>query len=334
LYPTEEAAQEGIAAGGTGFLAIVPSEENPGYGYVYAITNRHVIDAPFCSPVVRINTLQGDTEIREYKQEDWIPHPDGDDIAAVQIKDIQPERLKLWAIPLREFANEDKLAEFEIGPGDEVFTVGRFITHSGLQRNLPSVRFGNISMMPEEEIADHRGHKQKLYLVEVRSLRGSSGSPVFVYLSPWIPRPSEFRGDAPEEIEEMLKSVAINMLGPWLLGIACADLPYKEEVWAKVLVGGVETEVKTDAVAYSNSGQMAVIPAWRIQDFLLNDEGFKMAREASEKKRAETKAKSPLRPTAQDQKDTGITRDGFENALRLASRKVSEPESGKKRGQG
>src|SRR5438445_660680 len=68
--------------------------------------------------------------------------------------------------------------------GGTGFLLGWFISHSSKQTNQPLARFGNIAMMPGEKVVDGRGLRVEAYLVEMRSLSGYSGSPVFVYLAP------------------------------------------------------------------------------------------------------------------------------------------------------
>jgi hypothetical protein len=53
-----------------------------------------------------------------------------------------------------------------------VFMVGRVITHEGKQKNLPSARFGNITMMPVEPLRHMRGINQESFVVEMRSIGG------------------------------------------------------------------------------------------------------------------------------------------------------------------
>lgn len=53
-----------------------------------------------------------------------------------------------------------------------MFFLGRFVTHDGKQRNLPTVRFGNLATMPWEPVLTERGLRQESFLVEARSLSG------------------------------------------------------------------------------------------------------------------------------------------------------------------
>jgi hypothetical protein len=76
---------------------------------------------------------------------------------------------------------QEIISKEQIGLGTEVFLVGLFAHHFGKRKNIPIVRVGNISAMPEELVETRMG-KIDAYLVEARSLGGLSGSPVFANL--------------------------------------------------------------------------------------------------------------------------------------------------------
>lgn len=65
------------------------------------------------------------------------------------------------------------------GPGDEVCVVGVYTSHYGLEKNIPIVRIGHVAAMPEEPVSTSRGYVEG-YIVEVHSIAGLSGSPVWV----------------------------------------------------------------------------------------------------------------------------------------------------------
>jgi hypothetical protein len=72
-----------------------------------------------------------------------------------------------------------------IGPGEDVFMVGRFMDHDGgSQRNQPALRFGNIAMDPTPIMQENKV-KADAYCVDLHSRSGYSGSPVFVYRTPY-----------------------------------------------------------------------------------------------------------------------------------------------------
>src|SRR5207244_524977 len=114
----------------------------------------------------------------------------------------------------------DKIIErYGIGVGDEVFMIGRFVNHEGRQKNTPTVRFGNLAMMPHEKILDEEtGLKQESFLIETRSIPGCSGAPVFIWVAPYYgvrTRIPPHRYDPRERWPVIGKS---ELMGPWLLG--------------------------------------------------------------------------------------------------------------------
>jgi hypothetical protein len=76
-----------------------------------------------------------------------------------------------------------------VGPGDEVFMVGRFVSREGKEKNTPAVRFGSLAMVPRESFGEEQVSSGEHFLVNCRSIFGYSGSPVFVFIDPTLPRP-------------------------------------------------------------------------------------------------------------------------------------------------
>ena len=68
--------------------------------------------------------------------------------------------------------------EGHIGPGEDVFMVGRFVNQDG-GATQPALRFGNISSMPAEMTIQKFRRKRPYYLIDMHSRLGYSGSPVF-----------------------------------------------------------------------------------------------------------------------------------------------------------
>jgi hypothetical protein len=181
LYPNKRDASTGVQAGGTGFLVVYPSSKIETPAHLYIVTAKHVVITGRCE-AARVNTKQGDYEILDVSTGSWIHHPDGDDLAVCPIR-LDINKYKFSCIPSSMLLTKRAIAEHQIGVGDEVFMVGRFINHDGKQKNTPTARFGNISMMPDEPIRHPTGIMQESFVVEARSFAGFSGSPVFV----WIP---------------------------------------------------------------------------------------------------------------------------------------------------
>jgi hypothetical protein len=266
LYPSEQKAREGVAAGGSGFLVGVRSSAVPGLVHFYAVTNEHVI-RPAAGPpntVIRLNDKGGSADILKVGGRKWLAHPKGDDIAATPLI-LSPHHEISW-IDRDAFITQADLDECQIGPGDECFMVGRLVQHDGKQRNEPVLRFGNIAMMPYDVLQSSRQRRQESFLVEMRTLSGFSGSPVIVH---WVmvgprPEPKQPKGGVPY--------ISLVTHKAWLLGVD----------WGFVRAAP-DVHGNQDDRRLVNSGMSAVVPAWKLAE-LLDRREFIVAREREEKK--------------------------------------------------
>jgi hypothetical protein len=260
LYRSKADAEKGVRAGGTGFLVGMDSKMFGDVQYPYVVTNKHVVRAMAVpgkpdlpgSPVVRLNTVKGDFTVFPFTGADWTDHPDGDDLSVCFI--VPDARLHNYKMVNQGmFINGRVIMSLRIGPGDDVFQVGRFINHEGVQRNLPTVRFGSISMMPFEPIKLYDGHMQECFLVEVRSKPGYSGSPVFV-------QTMHYRDPSDGNPDFQL------MWRPYLLGVAHGIIPdveiLQDEQSGPWDTPGYRLFIK------ANTGMEVVIPAWRLLKLL------------------------------------------------------------------
>ncbi len=80
------------------------------------------------------------------------------------------------------FATDEVIDSEGISLGDEIATVGLFSRFHGSSRNEPIVRVGSIAAMPREVVRFDTYGLAPALLVELRSVGGLSGSPVFVHL--------------------------------------------------------------------------------------------------------------------------------------------------------
>jgi len=252
IYPDADAAAAGVGAGGTGFLVAVSGTTRP-EPFVYLVTNMHVACSEGRS--LRVRTINGDHDIVRIDGSDWITHPDGDDVAVCQI-----ERDPTWDIDAIGWqdvaATRPRLQELNVGVGDEIFMLGRFVGHQGKMRMQPLARFGNIAMMPGERVRDGRGFEVDAFLTEMRSLAGFSGSPVFVYLGPGTYRGSE-DGRMMPFYSETIGLIGIDA------GHKCTRAPVLD----------LESRCYLDQVVDLNTGVSLVVPVWKIRE-VLNDDRF------------------------------------------------------------
>ncbi len=257
FYPTEASARDGDGIGASGFLVGIPSETVPSSWHAYAVTNRHVINAINGDKAhVRVAGRTGDVKIHPIQKSRWIFHPDGDDIAVHSMGLIHaPHPFRL--MPANTLLNQDAVRRFSIGPGDETVMLGRFREIDGRTKHTPSVRFGNISMMPHEPIF-HYHASQKLFIVEARSIAGYSGSPVLVTIA-WDSWRTDLNGH---------EGIAGELYGGapvFTLGVDCGHVFTERKVLN-------EDGSPSGLRVHDNTGMMLVVPAWRLTDILQSDD--------------------------------------------------------------
>jgi hypothetical protein len=257
IYPSKEAADNSREEGASGFLVGIPSKVFPEACYVYAVTNRHVIEKG--GSVIRINTTNGAVKVIDLKPSDWVKS-DTDDLAACELT-LDSTKHEFRLILPELFLTPKDIKEYQMGAGMEVFIVGRFTAHSGNLRNHPAARFGAVSMLESEPIKQSGGHRQESFLVEMHTASGYSGSPVFIYVSKQTPGTRVTMGWD-------YKS--------WLLGVDWGHLPKWED-----LIDKGERKHPDGWGINTNSGMTGVVPCWKLLEFL-NSEDFAESRERQE----------------------------------------------------
>ena len=142
LYPSRADAEGGNAAGATGFFVGIDWQSNEQRRHLYAVTNTHNVTACRDSVVLRATTVNGALEFIETDPVEWHPSPAHD----ISVFPISPQRVALFEnvsdgrfITLERFKEihtNDFGTQTGVGPGDEVFMIGRFISHDGKTENV------------------------------------------------------------------------------------------------------------------------------------------------------------------------------------------------------
>jgi hypothetical protein len=230
--------------------------------FCYLVTAAHLArdlgEVPF---LVRLNRDDGSAINLHGDGIVWYYHPEETvDIAIIpfNVTAISHQRY----LPEKFLLIPDRMEEERIGIGDLTYTVGLFRLMSGANRNLPIVHCGNIALMPGDEkipVRDWRDPSQTKtlhvngYLVETHSLRGLSGSPVFVRGSVGLSGiPIPYAGST--TLTAQLPVAHLFLLGIWQ---SSWDAP-PDQVMAAEVGRGVRVPV----------GLGVVVPAVRIREVL------------------------------------------------------------------
>jgi hypothetical protein len=186
--------QNAFYAEGTCFFLSISED---GRDFFYVVTCRHVVQ-PFLSRRgneknpeslwIRMNRKSGTPRIEKTIRGDWISHKDRSvDICIYTFPshlwdhddDLDISFMRADSINL----TTDRYHEVGFSLGDEVFIVGAFVGRVGDRKNIPVVRIANVAAMPEEPVWGG-SPARPAFLIETRSLGGTSGSPIFLHPFP------------------------------------------------------------------------------------------------------------------------------------------------------
>lgn len=307
---------------GTGVLIARESGQLAGELHYYAVTNKHVACALGAS-IIRLNTADGGTRFIDLGPEDWEFLPEGDDIAAADLDyRLRPGHDQVTHNNEDGFVSKAAIDGFEIGPGEDVFMCGLFSSHHGGDRNVPSVRFGNLSVLANDAapIELETGARLPSHVVDMRSRSGYSGSPVFVYRVP-----SSDLTTIPEDWNMAQRGEGIFQIGRrndhflGFLGLHCGQ--FWDPVEVRVRRQKKRAERAGDPIKEGDrlliqSGMTIVAPAWRITD-LLNLEVFEMARKKRDDEREEQWLRRPRAESVEPDTDTDANPDHLQDFKRL-----------------
>jgi hypothetical protein len=276
---------------GTGCFVLRPSKELPGLSHWYAVNHRMI----------------------ELDPSEWAFDANGDDLSAVDITEsLEGTAAENWYVFEPDFISRERYDDLMIDIGEDTMMAGLFASHSGGERNIPSVRFGNISMTPNEKalVEQLNGIKRPSYLVDTRSRGGYSGSPVFVYRTP--------DGDLRRGRRQHPTAIIMtrdNMLFA-LLGIHCGQFWEPAQVRKARAAEAMGDVIHEGDVLRREGGMTIVVPAWRISE-LLDRKEFEMQRKERDERRRPWWEKLPV-PEAEPESAVPLASD--ENPTQLVPR--------------
>jgi hypothetical protein len=313
LYDCKADAEKSIAeSGGTGFLIAVPLPSHPEIHYSYAVTNWHLIEGNQ-RPTLRLNKKDGGVGFIETKADSWIVDKAEDIAMRAMGEDFtEYEHSRILTEELFFTKPEDS----DVGAGDEVALVGRFTKEDGKTQNTPVLRFGNVARVPTSE--------HDWYLVEMRSISGHSGSPVF-FMGAYM----------------QLAGIRPNAPKMKLLGMDRGHIPDVEPIFSRKKPTE-QYSLVPGWIARSHTAMARVIPSWKLHAMLGREEIVKKIKQVDEAMTANRKqfefvqdTASATEPTPQliqsQTTDQGYeipvpTKEKFLGDLGKASRKI-EPKS-------
>ena len=289
---------------GTAFIVTVPGAQDNHFAFM--VTARHVAEKLEGHDFyIRANKKSGGTvELLGTASDQWWYHPterEYVDCAVTMFAPISLRELDIEHIPIRVFADSEKIKRHNVGIGDEVFVTGLFTKITETSQNIPIVRTGNVAMMLDELIPFHGG-MYAAHLIESRSIGGLSGSPVFV--RPTLSVKVGTENDKPVFLSGVGQALFFgSVIGHW-------EVPEGF------------TSSQAEAV---NMGIAPVVPAIKIKEVIMQTGIIKIMKKVDADMRTNNRkgARLDFAPSklTKDQNQT-FTKDDFENALKKVTRKI------------
>lgn len=255
LYPEESAAELGDSAGAaTAFWVSheLSDEISPGKGRVatFLVTNRHVIDGGVST--LRYARNDGNVSIRIIDTNEWIFHQSDDVDLAIWEAPADLDA-KHFPINFNMMVKPKDVSALDVRLGDDVFMIGRHLGYDGKLSNTPTTRFGHLVQFPLDKILDERGRSHEAFLIQIPSLPGFSGSPVFL---------------GQDQIQINAENHAV-VLGQQprrirLLEVNLGHLPHRVPT---VRADNLEENAYLNALV--SSGINVVVPAWDLAQMIL-----------------------------------------------------------------
>lgn len=270
LYRSKEAAEKGRGNGaGEAFLMAYPGDQGSMATHFYIVTNLHCVHDGLAIRMTKrhpTNPSVVGTEIMVTDKDDWIPHPEGYDVAVHHITDKHFSDRNIAALgtmsgpmPFWMFATHN------IGPGHDVYLLSRLQGLDAPEWNIPIVQSGAVAALPMNPLPGF--FDEPFFLIETHSRVGYSGAPVFAYVSADDEQLTKGPIGSPAIMQELPALFLIGVFSQHAATYAAVvDQPDRD---GKAIPG---------YFAQTPSALGVVVPAWEILDILQSDEAMRRRR--------------------------------------------------------
>lgn len=178
---------------GTAFWVYKPSPNYP-IGFQYLVTAGHLVEgmkakgARECA--IRLNLNEGGCEWVPIPINKWVVDHDKTSDLAICLPSLPFGRYAHKSIPSVSLITNKQIQEYGVNIGDILYMTGLFNKSFGINRNTPMLRSGMIAGLPDGTIPS-RWHDSSIRnikgtIIELKSIGGHSGSPVYINLG--LPR--------------------------------------------------------------------------------------------------------------------------------------------------
>lgn len=362
LYGKDPRSGEVRGPLGTGFLIGQEGEGSWYMSHLYALTCYHVAIQHGAS-ILRVNTKDGGSRQIELEPHEWQFIGGGDDLCAADITERLLDSDDVSAMPESLVMRRDFIVREEVEIGEDGFMLGLFADHPGKKQNFIAARFGNLSLLAQdnEPIEQPNGQKRPSHIFDLRSRPGFSGSPVFLYRTP----AGDLRSATERGRDKAFRRMARRrpfFVGPggdfgretidfshfdemeqdrnehentflMLLGVHAGQYPERVEAWKVKKTAPESDDIVRDRDKLRIPSSMAVVvPAWEIVN-LLNQTYFLELREKrneaamknrDEKNIPEPEASDALASVPPATDDNPNLREDFMRLSNVAARKQKQ----------
>ena len=171
---------EGSKSLGAAFIVGKPRPDIPGRAFYVLVTDAHVLrDIDEDEATLWLRQKEGDgykklewkIPIRHLEKPLWTEHPEAD-VAVMYVR--LPTTADIDFLPMAVLASDKELEEFEIHPGDRLFSLGFPIGAAANEAGFPILRNDNIASFPLLPTLT-----TKTFLLDFAVFGGNSGGPVY-----------------------------------------------------------------------------------------------------------------------------------------------------------